>query len=62
MGVIMGRPKLDEKEKTSFAKTYSFTPSVIAFFKAEKKFPGKYLCGLVEADKEYQKWLKSQNF
>lgn len=56
----MGRPKLSKGEKISFTKTYSFTPLVIAFFKDKKKFPGKYLCERVEADKEFQDWLKTQ--
>jgi len=57
----MARPKLDDKDKASFPKTYAFTPPIIAFFKAKKKWPGKYLCGLVEKDKEFQEWLKTQN-
>lgn len=55
----MGRPKLEKSKKTSFPKTYSFTPSVIAFFKAKKKWPGKYLCGLVEADPDFQDFMKT---
>ena len=56
----MPRPISDDSEKTkNKTKTYAFTPEVIAFFKAKKKFPGKYLCGLVEADPEYQEFLKT---
>jgi len=57
----MGRPALDEKDKSQkIKKTYSYEPNVVFFLNKKKKFPGAYLSSLVRADHEFHEFMENK--